>query len=155
MLNKIFSFCTTFNFTYKAPTSFTFSHRRFVILFHNYFLVAFLFFIFMMFLSCFCSFVCLSLLHSHRTFPCCWIFFVAFKFLMLSSSILQVLVALLSSAFKQLFNYVLHLSPNCISLSSTFTKVLFFSRFYLWSSISFPKSFLMFFAFYFWVCFPL
>jgi hypothetical protein len=31
MLDKIFSFRIISNFTCKAPTSFTFSHRRFVI----------------------------------------------------------------------------------------------------------------------------
>lgn len=92
MLDKTFSCCTTFNFTCKAPTSFTFCHRIFVISILQFFLVAFLCIIFVMFLSCFCKFVCPSLLHSHKTFHCCWIIFVPFKFLILSSSILQVIL---------------------------------------------------------------
>lgn len=131
MLDKIFSFCTMSNFTWKAPTSFTFSYTRFVISILQLFFGCISFFYFLMFLSCFCKLICPSLLHSHKTFHCCWIDFVAFKFLMLSSSILQVLVALLSFVFKQLFNCVLHLSLDCISLSFTLTKVLFFCRFYL------------------------
>jgi hypothetical protein len=136
MLDKIFSFRIISNFTCKAPTSFTFSHRRFVI-----FILQVLFgcIFYKKNLWCFClAFASLfALLYStHKTFHCCWIVFVAFKFLMLFFFILQVLVAFLSSTFKQLFDYVLHLSPNCISLSSTFTKVLFFCRFCLWSSHS-------------------